>query len=67
MRGHPYGHGGQLGFRRVDFVRVLCDGDTRTCEVHGVGHRLPTVRTVSLGTVGVLAAQGVPIVIREAR
>jgi hypothetical protein len=55
-----------LGFRRVDFVRVVCDGDHRTAELHGVGHRLPIVRSVSLELASALAADGVPVVIREA-
>lgn len=65
MRGHPYETGGQLGFRRVDFVRVVCDGDRRTAELHGIGHRLPMTRHVSLEVASGLAARGVPVVIRE--
>jgi hypothetical protein len=50
----------------VTFVRVVRDGDHSRCEVYGVGNRLPAVRQVSLATATVLAAQGVPVVVREA-
>lgn len=53
------------GMRRVSFVRiVIVDGCAR-CEVVGTGHRLPTVRTVSLDTALALVAGGVPSVIRS--
>lgn len=53
------------GMRRVSFVRiVVVDGCTR-CEVVGTGHRLPTVRAVSLDTALALVAGGVPSVIRS--
>ena len=57
----------EFGFRRVDFVRVICDGEHSHFEAHGVAHRLPIVRQVSLGTATALAARGVPVVVREAR
>ena len=52
--------------RRVSWVRITVDGDGAHCEVLGVGHRLPTVRRVSLGTALGLAASGVPTVVRSA-
>jgi len=66
VKARANGVAGQLGFRRVDFVRVVIDGDHRTYEVHGVAHRLPVVRRAPGATVSALAAQGVPVVIREA-
>ena len=52
--------------RRVSWVRIVVDGDGVHCEVLGVGHRLPTVRRVSLDTALDLAASGVPTVVRSA-
>lgn len=52
--------------RRVSWVRIVVDGDGAHCEVLGVGHRLPTVRRVSLDTALGLAASGVPTVVRSA-
>jgi len=53
--------------RRVSWVRfVVGEGRTR-CEAVGTGHRLPTVRAVSLDTALALVAAGVPSVIRSGR
>ena len=52
--------------RRVSWVRIVVDGHGAHCEVVGVGHRLPTVRRVSLDTALGLAASGVPTVVRSA-
>jgi hypothetical protein len=52
--------------RRVTWVRITVDGAGARCEVLGVGHRLPTVRRVSLDTALALAASGVPTVVRSA-
>jgi hypothetical protein len=50
--------------RRVSWVRIMvADGRTR-CEAVGIGHRLPTVRRVSLDTAMTLVTSGVPSVIR---
>lgn len=57
----------QTGLRRVSWVRIVVDADGAHCEVLGVGHRLPTVRRVSLDTALGLAASGVPTVVRSAR
>jgi len=55
----------QTGMRRVSWVRIVVDGHGVHCEVLGVGHRLPTVRRVSLDTALSLAASGVPTVVRS--
>ncbi len=52
--------------RRVSWVRIVIDGDGAHCEVVGVGHRLPSVRRISLDTALGLAASGVPTVVRSA-
>ena len=53
------------GMRRVSFVRIVVgDGRTR-CEAVGTGHRLPTVRPVSIEDAMALAASGVPTVVRS--
>jgi hypothetical protein len=52
--------------RRVSWVRITVDGEGAHCEVMGVGHRLPSVRRVSLDTALSLAASGVPTVVRPA-
>ena len=46
-------------------MRVLVsDHGAAVCHVMGTGHRLPTVRRVSLATASTLAAEGVPCVVR---
>lgn len=53
------------GMRRVSWVRIMVsDGHTR-CEAIGIGHRIPTVRPVTIDTAMALAARGVPSVIRS--
>ena len=52
--------------RRVSWVRIVVDDGGAHCEVLGVGHRLPSVRRVSLDTALSLAASGVPTVVRSA-
>ena len=52
--------------RRVSWVRIVVDGEGAHCEVMGVGHRLPSVRRISLDTALDLAASGVPTVVRSA-
>lgn len=54
-----------VGLRRVDWVRVVVDGEHTTCEAHGVRHRLPAVQRVSLATALELADRGVPVVVRD--
>ena len=52
------------GMRRVSWVRITVDERGAHCELHGVGHRLPNARRVSLDTALALAASGVPTVVR---
>ena len=52
--------------RRVSWVRITLDGPAAHCEVHGVGHRFPSVRRISLDTALALSARGVPTVVRSA-
>ena len=54
----------QTGMRRVSWVRITVDDRGAHCELHGVGHRLPNARRVSLDTALALAASGVPTVVR---
>ncbi len=49
-----------LGFRRVDFVRLIVDEDGTTAEVTGVTHRLPRTIRVPLHTATALIDAGVP-------
>jgi len=49
-----------LGFRRVDFVRLIVDEDGTTAEVTGVTHRLPRTIRVPLRTANALIEAGVP-------
>ena len=49
-----------LGFRRVEFVRVLVDEDRITAEVTGITHRLPRTIRVPLHTAIALIDAGVP-------
>jgi hypothetical protein len=56
----------ETGMRRVSWVRIVLDGPETRCEVHGVGHRFPSVRRVSLDTALALSARGVPTVVRSA-
>jgi hypothetical protein len=55
----------ETGMRRNCWVRIVVDDEGAHCELLGVGHRLPTVRRVSLETAVALAAQGVPTVVRS--
>jgi hypothetical protein len=68
--GTPKATGGatvETGMRRVSWVRIVLDDAGAHCEVHGVGHRLPNARRVSLDTALALAASGVPTVVRSAQ
>jgi hypothetical protein len=49
-----------LGFRRVDFVRLIVDEDGTTAEVTGITHRLPRTIRVPLRTATALIDAGVP-------
>ncbi|MCA1691086.1 MAG: hypothetical protein ABR540_02650 [Acidimicrobiales bacterium] len=65
----PVRHGALpvAGMRRVRWVRVVVrPGGRARCQAVGTGHRLPTVREVSLEAALEMAAGGVPLVIRSA-
>ena len=49
-----------LGFRRVEFVRLIVDDDGTTAEVTGITHRLPRTIRVPLRTATALIEAGVP-------
>ena len=49
-----------LGFRRVEFVRLIVDEDGTTAEVTGITHRLPRTIRVPLRTATALIEAGVP-------
>jgi hypothetical protein len=51
--------------RRVTWVGIVIHSGRATCEVVGVGHRVPVCRPVRLGTALDLAASGVPTVVRR--
>ena len=54
-----------LGFRRVAWVRLVVDGDSVRCDVAGVVHRRPVVRSVPLHSALALSLAGVPTVVRR--
>ncbi len=56
----------RTGLRRVSWVRITLDDHGAHCRIHGIGHRLPVTRQVSLDTALALAASGVPTVVRSA-
>ena len=49
-----------LGFRRVDFVRLIVDEDGTIAEATGVTHRLPRTIRIPLHTASALIEAGVP-------
>ena len=49
-----------LGFRRIEFVRLIVDERGTTAEVIGVTHRLPHAIRVPLRTAHALIDAGVP-------
>lgn len=49
-----------LGFRRVEYVRLIVDEDGTTAEVTGVTHRLPRTIQIPLHTANSLIDAGVP-------
>ncbi len=64
MEGSPH-KAPQLGLSRVCWVRILLHDDGAECQVGGIAHRRPVVRSVSLATARALAASGVPSVVRH--
>jgi hypothetical protein len=61
------GVSGTVGMRRVALVRVVSGRDGVRAEAVGTGHRLPVTRAIPLATAMRLAAQGVPLVLRDER
>jgi hypothetical protein len=53
------------GLRRVQWVRVLVDGESTRAEAIGVAHRRPATVPISLRMASRLAAAGVPTVVRH--
>ena len=49
-----------LGFRRIEFVRLIVDAHGTTAEVVGVTHRLPRTIRVPIRTAQALIDAGVP-------
>ncbi|HVM01469.1 MAG TPA: hypothetical protein VM263_02270 [Acidimicrobiales bacterium] len=56
----------ELGLQRVSWVRIVVGPGRTTCEVAGMAHRRPVLRTVPLRTATALLAAGVPGVVRTA-
>ncbi|MFP5376350.1 MAG: hypothetical protein ACLGIO_06155 [Acidimicrobiia bacterium] len=54
----------ELGLQRVSWVRIVVGPERTTCEVAGMAHRRPVLRTVPLRTATALLAAGVPGVVR---
>ena len=52
------------GLRRVDWVRLVVDGDSVRAEAVGMGYRLPTSRPIPLAKAAALMAAGTPSVTR---
>ena len=55
-----------LGLQRVNWVRVLIHDRGTRCQVAGIAHRRPVLRTVPLRTAAALMAAGVPGWVRPA-
>jgi hypothetical protein len=50
----------EMGFRRVDWVRVFVDDGHMRAEAVGIGFRLPAVCSIPLSTAARLIAGGIP-------
>ena len=55
-----------LGLQRVNWVRILVQEQGTRCQVAGIAHRRPVLRTVPLRTATALMAAGVPGWVRPA-
>ena len=53
------------GLRRIQWVRVLVDGERTRAEAIGLAHRRPATVPISLRMASRLAAAGVPLVVRH--
>jgi hypothetical protein len=56
---------GRTGLRRVDWVRLIDDGERCRAEVIGEGFRLPVTRPIPLALAAELIAAGVPHLTRS--
>lgn len=54
-----------LGFRRVDHVRFVVEGEVVRAEVTGVGHRLPRTVVVPVASAVRLVDAGVPMTVSD--
>jgi hypothetical protein len=54
-----------LGFRRIDFVRLTVDHDGVRAQAAGIGHRLPREVPISLRSATRLIESGVPVVVHH--
>ena len=55
----------ELGLQRVSWVRIVLGRGEPRCQVAGVAHRRPVVRTLPLRTAAALVAAGVPAFVRS--
>jgi hypothetical protein len=58
---------GEVGLRRVDWIRLVIDSDDAYAgaEVIGVGSRIPMARSIPISVAQELIASGTPYVIRH--
>lgn len=63
----PRGGDAALGFRRVEYVRVVVGEGRPYGEVSGIAHRYPRTVRVSVATANRLAEAGVPTWIEDRR
>jgi hypothetical protein len=63
--GENSGEGWGFGFRRVDCVRVILDGEQSRAQVTGTVHRYPHTVSVPLRVATRLVAAGAPLVIEH--
>jgi hypothetical protein len=55
-----------MPLRRVQWVRVVVDGQSVRAEAVGMGHRLPTTCRISMETAAALVRQGLPVSVCDA-
>lgn len=65
MAGRPVTSAPDLGMRHVRWVRIERTDEGMTCQVAGIGNRLPVVRPVSPARAAALVADGVPVVVHR--
>ncbi len=58
---------GRLGFRRLEYVRVVLHDGTVDAEAVGIVHRLPVALPISLATATRLVRDGVRLVVDDGR